>query len=213
MNSSRLLENHILPDGSSLWLEPQAIISYRNPFGTKNREITLKGKSFFEIKHDINHPFIIHTKDFDTRVLGTSFTINSSEKGSAKLSVISGKVFVYVPLRNGKASKGVIVLPKQKVIYTPTQNQLEKSKETDPELRIWDKKSFVFDNVPVTEVLSALKANFGVQIKVNPTEIDHLTLNADFTGLNLPVILKLMNKSLNVNFGFCDETIIIENRN
>lgn len=209
-NNTSLLKNHILPDGSSLWLKPETTIRYTLPFVNKYRKISMKGETFFDVKRDTLHPFIIHTEEFDTRVLGTSFSIRANGKEASRLSVVSGKVFVYTTVQSkGSQTKGIYVLPKQKVVYKDNKKQLEKSDGTEAALRIWDRKSFVFNNVPVPDVLDVLSANFNVKVMVGDSSVKGLTLNADFTGLSLPVILDLMNKSLNINLGFEDETIIL----
>lgn len=208
-NNTNILKNHILPDGSSLWLEPETTIRYTLPFVNKYREVSMKGETFFDVKRDTLHPFIIHTEQFDTRVLGTSFSIRANGKDPSSLSVVSGKVFVYAASQKKSQPEGFYVLPKQKVVYKESRKQLEKSNGTEPALRIWDRKSFVFNNAPVSEVLDVLRTNFDVKVMVDNSPVSQLTLNADFTGLNLPVILELMNKSLNINLGFEDETIIL----
>lgn len=208
-NHTNLLKNVILPDGSSLWLKPQTTIRYSLPFVQKYRRVTMKGETFFDVKRDTLHPFIIHTDEFVTRVLGTSFSIRANGREASRLSVVSGKVFVYAPQKNGTQPKGVLVLPKQKVVYKEDKKQLERSAGTEAALRIWEPKSFVFDNAPVSEVLDALKTNFDVKVVIDKNAVKDLTLKADFTGLSLPVILDLMNKSLNINLGVENETIIL----
>lgn len=208
-NNTRLLKNVILPDGSSLWLKPETTIRYQLPFVQNYRRIVMKGETFFDVKRDTLHPFIIHTEKFDTRVLGTSFSIRADGKAAPRLSVVSGKVFVYTRQAKGKQVDGLYVLPKQKVVYKESKQLLEKSSGTEAELRIWERKSFVFDNTPVSEVLDVLKTNFNVKLMVSSQAVKALTLKADFTGLSLPVILDLMNRSLNINLGFEDETIVL----
>lgn len=208
-NNTNFLKNHILPDGSSLWLKPETTIRYTVPFVNKYRKVTMKGETFFDVKRDTLHPFIIHTKEFDTKVLGTSFSIRANGKEASRLSVVSGKVFVYTPSQKKSQPEGIYVLPKQKVVYKESRKKLEKSNGTEAALRIWDRKSFVFNNAPVTDVLDVLRTNFDVKVMVTDSSLKGLTLKADFTGLSLPVILDLMNKSLNINLGFEEETIVL----
>lgn len=208
-NNTNILKNHILPDGSSLWLEPKTTIRYTLPFVNKYRKVSMKGETFFDVKRDTLHPFIIHTEQFDTRVLGTSFSIRANGKDPSRLSVVSGKVFVYAPSQSKSQPEGFYVLPKQKVVYKESRKQLEKSNGTEAALRIWDRKSFVFNNASVNEVLDVLRTNFDVKVMVSNSSVKGLTLKADFTGLSLPVILDLMNKSLNINLGFEEDAIIL----
>src|ERR1700748_3478066 len=64
-----------LPDGSKIWLNSGSTISYPEKFA-KIREVRLvNGEAFFDIKHDINSPFIVRYGNLHAQVLGTSFNI------------------------------------------------------------------------------------------------------------------------------------------
>ena len=39
--------------------------------------VKLRGEGLFKVTHDAAHPFVIHTGDISTKVLGTEFNIRS----------------------------------------------------------------------------------------------------------------------------------------
>jgi ferric-dicitrate binding protein FerR (iron transport regulator) len=63
-------------------LNPNSTISYPEHFGQKTRTVYLKGEAFFNIKRNPAKPFVVHTGDLVTEVLGTSFTIKSYENSN-----------------------------------------------------------------------------------------------------------------------------------
>jgi ferric-dicitrate binding protein FerR (iron transport regulator) len=65
-----------LPDSSSVWLNAESKISFNQHFGKDNRNITLEGEAFFDVKKD-QIPFKIHTEDFNIAVLGTAFNVKA----------------------------------------------------------------------------------------------------------------------------------------
>ena len=68
-----------LPDGTTGMLNSGSQLSYSLPF-TGNRQITLKGEAWFEVKRDEDHPFEISTGNSGVKVLGTSFNLSAYPK-------------------------------------------------------------------------------------------------------------------------------------
>ena len=108
-----------LPDGSTVKIYPGGELRYAIPFVKANREIYLKGKSFFEVSKDKKHPFIVYSKGISTTALGTSFTITATEQDKLiKVELHTGKVWV----KNISADKSVltfdkILLPGSELVY------------------------------------------------------------------------------------------------
>ncbi|MGN6396500.1 MAG: FecR domain-containing protein [Mucilaginibacter sp.] len=63
-----------LPDGSLISLNSHSSLIFKPG---RVREATLKGEAFFEVKHDVVHPFRIKVNNLLINVLGTSFNVKS----------------------------------------------------------------------------------------------------------------------------------------
>jgi len=208
-NNTNRLSKHILPDKSVIWLKPSAIIQYDTKFVNKYRKVSLKGEAFFEVEKDMSHPFLIYSGGIITRVVGTSFNIKTDEKSRlTEVSVVTGKVFVYTPHTSEKA-QNVYLLPEQKAAYSQNSHQLIKGQTREHSLKIWKKKSLTFDNSPVSEVIRTLNESFGSKIRTSDEAINHYTLRADFTNVNLATIMEMLSKSLNLTYQIEGESIII----
>lgn len=84
-----------LPDGSTLTLDAASRISMR--FGDDRRLIDLeRGGARFDVAHDRNRPFTVHTPMADMTALGTSFTVDRLTNAS-ELRVFEGRVQLDVP--------------------------------------------------------------------------------------------------------------------
>ena len=102
-----------LPDGSKLWLNAGSRIVFSNGFTTGNREMTLEGEAFFDVKHDERHPFIIHTGRLDVRVLGTTLNVRAYPGDpTMETTLINGKVEIGVA---GDGQSPIILHPNEKV--------------------------------------------------------------------------------------------------
>lgn len=87
-----------LADKTVIQLNGNSSLSYvKNPQGNL-RLVKLKGEAFFDVAKDPNKPFIIISKDFTTRVVGTSFNIDSDIEKS--IGVSTGKVKVFQILQS-----------------------------------------------------------------------------------------------------------------
>ena len=50
-------------------------LTYDSQFGKTNRELFLQGEAFFQVKRDMEKPFIVETSLIQVEVLGTSFQV------------------------------------------------------------------------------------------------------------------------------------------
>src|SRR5690625_6727137 len=61
----------------------------------ETREVILEGEAFFDVVPDPDKPFIVHSENLRTKVLGTSFNIRAFEdEQDIKITVATGKVAV-----------------------------------------------------------------------------------------------------------------------
>jgi ferric-dicitrate binding protein FerR (iron transport regulator) len=52
-------------------------LEFPDEFKGKTREVYLSGEAYFDVKHADKVPFIIHTGNVSTTVLGTAFNIKA----------------------------------------------------------------------------------------------------------------------------------------
>lgn len=211
-NHSGKIHRYQLPDNSIVWLSPNASIKYSANFIDKIRRVDFIGEAFFEVEKDKKHPFHIYSADVVTEVLGTSFKVNTNAiENATEVTVVTGKVLVRTIAHAGKARKpeSVYLAPKEKVTYLKDLRQLVKLNIKDQSLDIWKRSTLSFDNVPVAIVIDALNKTFKSNIKVADQQINDYTLKADFTDVNLPSIMELLSKSLNITYAIRGEDIVV----
>lgn len=110
----RVKERLVLSDGTVVTLNSGTTFSYPLSFGNKTREVYLNGEAFFEVQKDRQHPFIIHTKRMNVRVLGTAFNIKSFDNEShSETSLIHGSIEVTL---NDRIADRIILKPREKLI-------------------------------------------------------------------------------------------------
>lgn len=89
-----------LPDGSTVWLNSGSKLTYDKQFGNSLREVHLIGEGFFDVVHNEEKPFIIHTAFFDIKDLGTQFNVKCyPEDKTTETSLVEGSVEIVVKKR------------------------------------------------------------------------------------------------------------------
>lgn len=174
-----------LPDGSRAWLNAASSLLYRN------REVTVTGEVYFEVVPDAGQPFIVHSGDLRTQVLGTAFNVSAySEDPTFSITVLSGKVSVQVPTPQGYFALN----PEDQLVYTPSTHALIRQHNTDASA--WTKGVLILHNVPVPEAINRLQRRFNIKIEVDEN-LRHCLFYGDFAQETPDEILHMLATSVN----------------
>lgn len=222
-NTTRAIKQITLSDGSRVWVSPNSTLTYLKAFEKQSRKVSLSGEAFFEVTKDHKRPFSIYTGNVITKVWGTSFRIRAySGDKTTKVDVVTGKVSVSVAgkgiaqVNNAQAviadsGNGVMLLPNQEAVYDKPTDNLKKNMEIkDVSIGMWKKTSLSFNNTPIKDVFRVLNKSFNVNISSVDESINTDNLKADFTNENLPTILEILKKTLNVTYRVNGNQFVLE---
>jgi transmembrane sensor len=110
-----------LPDGSNVWLNAASKLRYPVKFGTKERLVELTGEAYFEVAHNKNLPFKVHTGDQEVKVLGTHFNINGyADDPGVLTTLVEGSVM----LSKFSSGQSHLLLPGQQGSILNNQQQI-----------------------------------------------------------------------------------------
>jgi len=104
-----------LTDGTEIRLNADSRLEYPAHFSDSTREVFLIGEAFFDVSKDAAHPFIIHTKDMDIKVLGTTFNVKAySNERLTETTLLNGAITVTL---NNLSKKQIYLKPSQKLVF------------------------------------------------------------------------------------------------
>ena len=149
----------VLADGSEVFLYADSKLTYPSHFVGKERRVVLRGQAYFRVAKDAAHPFIIHTEDFEARVLGTELNVCSYGKGNGHVALVNGSVMV-----KHASSKDVVLRPGQTATLN-SDNQLVVKEENMDSYVYWLKGYIFFDDAPLLEVAQALGRWYNVNVR------------------------------------------------
>jgi len=170
-----------LPDGSQVVLEKGASISYPKGFGTKSRELTLKGEAYFNVTHAAKAAFTISSKYLKTTVLGTSFNMDVRDNKEVKVVVISGKVQVDAHNGQSPSTQPVVLTANRELVLNTATNEIQLIDGTD-DARFFALKStgvLAYKGESVVTVLRDLERIYNVPIHAR--NISKCSYYGDFT--------------------------------
>lgn len=160
----------VLPDSSVAWLNAATELKVAANYGKGTRKMSLQGEAYFEVKHNVNAPFIIATDKLKTQVLGTSFNV-SAYKDLNQIDVVvrTGKVSVSDP------AKLLGMLTPGKAIHYDRQHSTSTISIEDPELMIgWLNGRIMLNSVTFTELSERFNNNFNIKLTTRNQQIEKL---------------------------------------
>ena len=105
-----------LADGTKVVMNADSKLKYPQSFTGATREVYLDGEAFFDVTHNSQMPFIIHTSKMSIKVLGTEFNIKSYPGDSVcETTLIHGLIEVTL---NDRPDDRIILKPKEKLIVS-----------------------------------------------------------------------------------------------
>ena len=174
-----------LSDSTKVYLGAGSKLRYTERFSGNSREIGLEGEAFFEVTKNPKKPFIIHTGNITTRVLGTSFKIDAFLNKPISVMVSTGKVRVDRHF-NHKTESIAVLTPGQTVTWNEAQH-LKKLGTTQIEnVTGWKDGRLVFDKIPLSEVTTVLERWYAVKIDFKNDRIGNRLMKVNLTA-NVPI--------------------------
>ena len=204
-----------LTDGSHITLEKGATLYYPKLFSGSSRKVYLEGNAFFNIASNPKKPFLVFSGDIVTKVLGTSFTVHKSDvSGNIEVAVLTGKVIVEKADSGNETfhagAEGVYLTPNKKVIFVPESEEYITGIVDKPVfVQVPEPGAFIFEETSLSQVLEKLEKAYGVEIKLENTNISNCPVTADLSDESLYVKLEILNALLHTKSTVKDTTILM----
>ncbi|MEN0053096.1 MAG: FecR family protein [Mucilaginibacter sp.] len=149
-----------LPDGSAVWLNANSRLRISDNFQKKQQRYVYldEGEAFFSVKKNPKRPFIVFTQSVSTRVLGTSFNINSYKAlHKATVTVATGRVRVSI-----QAKVLGILTPDLQINYSTQSGNYQVYKCDASQAHSWTTGQSILNNASFEEVALTIKNVYGV---------------------------------------------------
>lgn len=192
----------VLPDGSNVWLKKNSHIEYQD--NNSNRQVILTGEAYFDVTRDPEKPFVIEANNTRTEVLGTSFNLNTgNDNKGVELVLVSGKV------QFSTTNETVVLAPGQRVLVD-ANGFLTKTSNTNRNFLAWRTQTFVFENTPMSEVLSDIGNAYGEQFRFDTDSFKGCSLTSRYEKQSLEDILNTLEALFGARFDKSGDTYFVK---
>jgi len=183
-----------LPDGSKVFLNSGSVFKISAEFNEENRNSELSGEAFFEVAHNPEKPFLVKTKDYQVKVLGTQFNVKSYPTAKqSKTSLLKGSVQV-------NSSKAALMLKPGEQANGRAGNGIEKVKANFREVLAWRDGYFRFQNASVREIMNDIMNWYNIKDVVYEFNSEEHFTGSIVRSRSLQDVLHGMEKISNLKF-------------
>lgn len=198
----------VLSDGTKVWLNNASMIIASEPFVGKTREVKLFGEAYFEVAHNHEKPFIVHTPFLKTQVLGTKFNITAlSPEARQEIALYEGKVELISKINHNKK---VILTPGERAYYIPENGQIRVTRTDLGRPAQWRDGILRFYDEDFFSISKKLERKFQTRIFIADSVVGKLRFTAEFDVESLDKILDLLNEAHKFRFKETENGIIIQ---
>ena len=198
----------VLSDGSVVYMNSESRLKYPVKFIEDKRVVKLEGEAYFDVTHDEQHPFIVHTEQLNVKVLGTGFNV-MAYKGDARTEVtlVHGKVDV-----KSKNISEILTPSRQFVMNNDTREYEVRSVNVNTYVD-WKNGILNFDAMPLEELGEKVSRWYGVKFFFSKESLKYLKFSGAFKKYNnIDYILDLIEATTDVSFELKGDVVIVNEK-
>lgn len=198
----------VLPDGSKVWLAADSRLKYPRHFAGQQRNLSLEGEAFFEVKRNPQKPFIVQLTNGSVQVRGTSFNIRSyAAEQQVTTSVATGLV-AFIPA-GARTTDTLLLTPNKKSVYQK-KNGITKVIETDAQAdRSWIDGTLRFEALTLEEISVILERYYGKTVAFRNAPVRNWRYTGKFVNSSPEEILQYLSKTKKFTYTISDTQIVI----
>ena len=201
-----------LSDGTRVWLNAASQLRYPTQFSNNKREVFLEGEAYFEVTHNPQKPFEVHTSMLTTRVFGTEFNIMAyGDEPNIQTTLIKGSV--EVQNSSSAEKKSIMLKPGSQANLNRANSSLDSKVVNTYIYTAWKDGVFIFNNENMESIMRKLSRWYNVKINFdNETTKDIIFYGKVKRYENINTILNLIKKTEEVTYSTENNQILIRKR-
>ncbi len=135
-------------------------------------------EAFFDVAKDTDRPFIIHSEDFETRVLGTSFKVIAFEGQEHTVAVATGEVSV--TWLDEEVPQSALLTGGRAIRRNHETGETIRANIESNYFEEWKSGALVFRGMPLSLIVVQLENRYGVNIGFENQEIASRRMSGTF---------------------------------
>ncbi|HEX8018672.1 FecR family protein [Mucilaginibacter sp.] len=214
-----------LTDGTTIILNGGSKLTVAGSYNISRRDVILEGEGYFDVVHNAQKPFIVHTAKINIKDIGTIFNVKAypSDK-TTEASLIKGAVEITL---NNKAKSKILLNPNNKLVLLNNEGAnitagtakvqapfvvRNITKNTDGNSVVetdWTQNKLTFFNQPFDEIAVQMERWYGVKINIINPDVKSYHFTATFDHEDITQVLEALKLSGNFKYRKEDNIISI----
>jgi transmembrane sensor len=201
----------MLVDGTRVWLSVDSRLRVAPGYASSTRDVELEGEAYFEVKHDDELPFRVHTPGAVAEDLGTEFSVRADPGDSATVVVVADGV---VALRRAGHARAVAAATAGAIAAAPgvelTRGQMGLLHPSGiptvvdgvdlTTLLSWRRGALEFQEMPLASAIRELERWYDVEITLGDPSLARVPLTATFDDQSVDQALSIVAGALDVRY-------------
>ncbi|MBI1221785.1 MAG: DUF4974 domain-containing protein [Bacteroidetes bacterium] len=189
-----------LPDNSTVNLKPgtHLVALSSDPL---SREYQFDGVADFEVEHQTEHPFVLHSLDLRITDLGTVFHVEAlPENDTVRVQVFEGRVGM------SSSEEGIELVANESAYYIRSSKEFVVMRPVPP----IETGSFDFESKTLGQVIAELNDHFTKQVVLANPKLNSCRIDVQFRDETLEAMLEILELTLQLETMETDQQIIIQ---
>ncbi|MBN9386349.1 MAG: FecR family protein [Chitinophagaceae bacterium] len=194
----------VLSDGTEVWLNADTRLRFPLKFPRASREVEVEGEAYFKVAGNAGAPFIVHTPLTDVKVLGTSFNVNTYEKGHVRTALVEGKVVTQCP-----DGQHMALTPGYVAEYHLSGGFSSTTFEQEDELS-WINGVYNFHDMPIENLVRLAARCYGINIILDKEKFAGKSLTGVLERGKLPEFLNDLAATAHIKYYYLNKDLYLE---
>lgn len=200
-----------LSEGTKVWLNSGSKLVYPAMFAENKREVYIDGEAVFDVSHMNDKPFIVSTKDFDIKVLGTVFNVNSysgDENSSAVLE--KGKIELVYNGASILSKEKLDIAPGTMAVYDRQQKTMAQQKVNPQNYLSWREGYLTLNSEKLNDILRKLSRYYNIEMVITDERLKSETFSGYLDLKNSPEeVLSVISETTSLSYSTDHEKLFI----
>lgn len=196
-----------LRDGTTIRLNSNAQLWISETYGEPVREVALQGEAHFEVIHDEEKPFVIHTAGASIKDLGTAFNVRAlPDEDNVQVTVTEGKVSIWAEQQS--ESEATELIPGQFGYLDLSAGTITVDDFEVHNYLSWMNGRFKFYQAPLEQISRQLHHLYGVSFVYAADSLKTRALTTDFQRASLDNALEVIALTLDISYRIEGEEVV-----
>ena len=201
----------VLSDGTKVWMNSGSKLIYPALFAENKREVYIEGEAVFDVVHLSDKPFIVITKDFNIKDLGTVFNISTyPEDHNSSVVLERGKIEINFRGNSVFSREKIDISPGTMAVFDRYKKSFEQQHVNPQKYLSWREGYLILNGEKLGDILKKIGRFYNIEMVVTDNDLSNTTYSGYLDLKNSPSeVLKVINETTSLTYSLGQGKIFI----